>query len=792
MDYKYYSIPSTILTTTYQDDAHGSFDTVLIDSADGYDDLVWLGYRESAVGYTEFLVVNPAGVTTISYTDSDTRRWDVLGMAEIVKDNGLKNYTVISQDYTTHNVVCKTRDATFSSASEVINVPNLAVTEDWTKIVLIKDDRSCGVAETFNSLRVWVEYYNGAVSPNTDQGFEYSVKSFETAEDGLYPSDQVVRILPNHTIMSKPFEHKGSVYLILGHNQTTQATNYIVGGRGYFGRIDYGSAAGHRHFVTDLTPNDGRFLFSMTHQNRLLTDGVISRSVVGVTIDFDEIPFQSAEAGSSLFISGAIPATYSSKQEQYGFNWFPEDAWSGTPYSTGGVLSDGTYYYKVIYEYVDDYGNVHRSYPSGQIEVVLSAGTATQGADIYAPTLTILENERTVKAVFYRTEEGGGNYHRVADIDIEWPNTDNYEQLAFDTVADADLLDNELLYTTGNILGNITPPASSIIVMKNNRAFVNNMANPNVLYYSKPGVSGLALEFPEEFQLRVDEGGAITGIGTMDDKIVVFKKDKIFYFQGEGPNALGVGQFSPTYPIATDVGCVDRNSVISFSGGLLFKSEKGIYLLNRGLSLSYVGSPVEDYNDYTILKSVLVDDKNQIRFTLEAGQPTLVFDYLHSIWTTFTNHNAIDACMLGNTYYWLGHDGVVHKEDQTFTDGDFVIPAIIETPWFKSGSLQSFLRVFRMELIGKYRSKHTLKVAVFTDYNSDSPIHTFEFDAAINYVPGEPLQFVGHLGRKCESIKFKVYDDDMQEPYESFELTAIGLEIGMKKGLYKQPKTKKI
>ena len=84
------------------------------------------------------------------------------------------------------------------------------------------------------------------------------------------------------------------------------------------------------------------------------------------------------------------------------------------------------------------------------------------------------------------------------------------------------------------------------------------------------------------------------------------------------------------------------------------------------------------------------------------------------------------------------------------------------------------------------------RLRVYLDYNSDVPVHTFEFDATINYVPGEPLQFVGHLGRKCQSIKFRVYDDDMQGPYESFELSAIGLEVGTKKGLYKQPKTKKI
>ena len=792
--YKYTAanIPYSLLDSDY-DNVSDIFDAVHVEMPAGQDDLVWYGYVEATNFYVHYLTVDATGTKINDYYDTDAKLWNALGMAAVTNDAGSTLYFAVTLDYTSGDVYCKSRDNTFGAGTEVTDTPMTGVTDEWTKIALSKDPRSDNQSREWDTIRVWVQYYNGGTSPNTDQDFEYNVMSFEMNWDGSKPYYQLENVMVNHTLESRPFIHNGSVYIVAAHNQTTQKTNYLVGAHGYYARIDYGRASGKRNHFSDILEHEGRFVFPMTHQTRLLSDGIISSAIVNTTIDFDPVALQSAKVGNSLFITGAMPFTYSAKPEVYGFNWFPEMSWLGSSYTSGGVLSDGVYYYKTIYEYVDDNGSVHRSYPSNQMTVTLAGGGSTQGANVYAPALAYPDElDRAVTVVFYRTEAGGGNYHRVAEVLMDQTSILNYVHLDFDTVADADLLDNELLYTSGGILGDISPSACNMVVVKNNRAFINNLADPNVVFYSKANVAGLALEFPEEFQIRIDEGGSITGLGTMDDKIIVFKQDKIFYFQGEGPNALGAGQFSPIYPLATDVGCVDANSVITTSIGIMFKSEKGIYLLGRGLDTKYIGASVENYNAFNVLQAVLVDDQNQIRYTLSGGQPTLVYDYYHNIWTTFTNHNAIDACMHDGAYHWLGSDGTVHKEDDTFTDGSFVIPAIIETPWFKTGSLQSFLRVYRMELIGKYRSKHTLNVGVYLDYNETTPIHTFRFDATTNYVSGDPLQFVGRISRKCQSIKFKVYDTDSHDTYESFELTAIGLEVGTKGGLYKQPKTKKI
>lgn len=60
--------------------------------------------------------------------------------------------------------------------------------------------------------------------------------------------------------------------------------------------------------------------------------------------------------------------------------------------------------------------------------------------------------------------------------------------------------------------------------------------------------------------------------------------------------------------------------------GIMYKSNKGIYLLNRSLQVDYIGSPVEDYNSQNITSADLIQDKNRRRFLTSSGV-TLVYDY---------------------------------------------------------------------------------------------------------------------------------------------------------------------
>ena len=101
----------------------------------------------------------------------------------------------------------------------------------------------------------------------------------------------------------------------------------------------------------------------------------------------------------------------------------------------------------------------------------------------------------------------------------------------------------------------------------------------------------------------------------MDDKLIIFKNNSIYFMAGDGPNNLGQQDtFSQPQLISSDVGCENKNSIVLSPQGLFFKSNKGIFRLSRSLGLSYIGAPIEDFNDLTIKKADLLAKKNEVRF----------------------------------------------------------------------------------------------------------------------------------------------------------------------------------
>ena len=82
----------------------------------------------------------------------------------------------------------------------------------------------------------------------------------------------------------------------------------------------------------------------------------------------------------------------------------------------------------------------------------------------------------------------------------------------------------------------------------------------------------------------------------------------------DGANDAGSGSSITNFQfVPSDVGCSNSKSVLLFPGGIIFKSPKGLYLINRGVQVQYFGSDVEAYNSQNVLSAVIVGSKNQIR-----------------------------------------------------------------------------------------------------------------------------------------------------------------------------------
>ena len=149
----------------------------------------------------------------------------------------------------------------------------------------------------------------------------------------------------------------------------------------------------------------------------------------------------------------------------------------------------------------------------------------------------------------------------------------------------------------------------------------------------------------------------------------------------------------------------------------MFKSQKGIWLLSRALDLEYVGAPVEDYNDLTIVKADVLAKLNEARFLTSDGD-CLVYNYLYDIWYTFGDHRGFDSLVLGDDYYFVDHNSKILKINyDKYDDNGSPVQMKLVSGWISFAGIQGFQRVWRMMILGEYKSPHKLRIKIASNYD---------------------------------------------------------------------------
>lgn len=413
-------------------------------------------------------------------------------------------------------------------------------------------------------------------------------------------------------------------------------------------------------------------------------------------------------------------------------------------------------------------------------------------ATINVPTLRVTNkpDNTPVSIAIYRTLLNETLFYRVSSFSSPILNNKTVDLVSYsDNLPDSDLIGNEQLYTTGGVLANGQAPASSLVAQYKNRLISVSSEDPFTWYFSKPVGTNTPVQFSPFFYKKIPElGGPITALGVMDDKLIFFKRSSIFIVVGTGPNNLGLqDDFNDAELVTTDTGCLEPKSVVRMPLGLMYKSEKGIYLLDRGLNVKYIGDEVEKYNSDTVTSSELIEQSNQVRFTLASGK-ALVYDYYFDQWSVFTNQNAADSTIFEGKFTYLRPDGKIYKETPgVWTDGGQAIYLKLKTAWLSFNGLQGLERLYNTMVLGEYKSPHTLTVKVAHDFGSDS--QTTAIPVATN--PGL-YQYKVYLNRqKSQSVQFTVEEAQAGPTYgEGLNISALGLEVGVKKGLNTLPSGK--
>jgi hypothetical protein len=298
-----------------------------------------------------------------------------------------------------------------------------------------------------------------------------------------------------------------------------------------------------------------------------------------------------------------------------------------------------------------------------------------------------------------------------------------------DHLSDADLQLQEPLYTTGGILSNDPSPLGSHVAAGKNRLFFTDAQAGNVVRFSQRFATGFGLEVAPELAHDIDPyGGDVTALAVMDDVVFVFKASCIFAFNGDGPYETGVttstgplvSGFSSSQIITSDVGCTDPASIVLTPDGLMFKSAKGIYLLDRSRQVSYAGSPVEAYNEQRVARATVLPARTAVLFLASDGV-SLYYDYLFKQWSTFTNHTGYDAAVVDDTYHYLRTSDVVFRETpDEHSDNGTRITLRFETAWLHLFEhLQGFQRFWKLLLLGTWSSPHQLGIQYRLNYRDD-------------------------------------------------------------------------
>ncbi len=625
-------------------------------------------------------------------------------------------------------------------------------------------------------------------------------------------------------LSAKAFEVNGSFYIPAVHDSALQPTYFILNSTGEVVAKVTPSTSGN--LVNNRTLGEvplistNNYLFAGGVKSSIVSENntIFSLSGVNSTIlDFNsDKKFLNAQLGDLYLVGGVVQMYDGISVVEDGFHLYPENVSTGTN-TTGGLMVEGTYQVSVCYEWTDNLGQIHRSAPSIPVTQVIPAGTSTNTLTVTIPTLrlTAKTGDRTdVRLVVYGTEADGTLFYRLTSISAPTFNDVNQDTVTFTrTVADSSIISNDLLYTTGGVVENIAAPSSRLITTYKNRVFLIT-EDPLGYWYSKTRIQGAPVEFSDLFVGRVDAfGGDISALGALDNFVIFFKNKAVFVLSGNGPNDTATqNDFGEPQLVTTDVGCDNPNTVVVTPDGLMFKSTKGIYLLDRSLGVTYIGAAVEDYNSMTITSSQLLSDVNEVRFTTLEGV-TLVYNYFFKDetgvgqWSVFTNQASEDSAIWQNGFVFLRSNGEVWVENkEVFTDDGAPIVMSLTTAWMSLAGIQGFQRIYRMMFLGEYKSPHKIEVSIgydfspnfeqtalidvnqvydITTYGEDSP-----YGSGSPYGGDYPLyQFKTHLTKqKCESVRFKISDNQfsLSGTYgEGFNITNIAMEVGVKPTLRK-------
>lgn len=592
-------------------------------------------------------------------------------------------------------------------------------------------------------LTVYYEITN-AYSYNSSIATNY-INSITTTKAGSVGS--VLAVVRSLGIGSKAFSVLGINYLLGSYQSSNQSgyylidlTNSLAAKPRIAAKLASGNGGGYltlglpsvfvqnnmEAFVCYLSKD---FLQAVNKETNLSTgsqiNGIYTQTGVSiVNFAFTTENLFAIETGRNLNITGGFLVNFDGvRLSENNFFLYPENL-KVTTATSGGLITAQTYFYVAVYEWADNQGNLFRSAPSIPVSITTTGSTSTN--TIFVPTLRLTYKVlNKVKITLYRWSTANQTYYQITSISSPILNSTTTDSVSFsDTLADSSIIGNSILYTTGGVLENNCPPASNLLTLFDNRLWLVSAEDPNTLYFSKEVLQTTPVEMSNllTYYVAPSSGvqgstGQITAIQPMDGALIVFKKNAIFYINGKGPDNTGLNsQYSQPILVNSTVGCENQKSIVITPLGLMFQSNKGIWLLTRTLETKYIGASVEDYNEFKVISANNIPATNQIRFGLDNGL-VLVYDYYVDQWCVFEGMSHLSSTIFNGLYTYINSSAKVYQEVvENYQDGSSPVLMSFETGWINLAGLQGYQRAYFFYLLGQFLSPHKITVEIAYDY----------------------------------------------------------------------------
>lgn len=502
-------------------------------------------------------------------------------------------------------------------------------------------------------------------------------------------------------------------------------------------------------------------------------------NVLGCVVDHSAVFYQAIEQVAGIYSPGVLSFFDGQIFAEHGFHFYPENV-------TCTADSGATYVYQycIVYKWRDVEGRVHYSAPSVPI-VSKRAAAISIGATVTVtiPCLRVTRKiETPIEILVFRTVNNGATFYDIKGTAV-YNDSTVVSVTKTDSCTDAVLTAHDQLYTEGGVLENIAPPQLTHLVSHRNRVFGISSEDSTRVPYSKLIQANMPVEFNDAQELIVDpSGGGCTAQASLDDKLVLFKERGIYFVTGLGPDAMGSqNDFSDPLPLPSDVGCSEPKSLARIPTGVIFKSAKGFYLLDRSLNVTYVGAAVEAFNARTVTATLVTPSTNQVRFYLDeaGGGGALVYDYLVDQWSQFKGISAAAATIYNGEVVHAGSGNkVLAERGSVYTDDGTNIVMKAVTSWLNLAGIGGFQRARALIITGEFGANHSLTVSVEVDHDSTT-LQSFTFASA---APARVYRL--KLNRqKCTAMRITLSGYSAGE----FNISGITLEAGVKKGLFKVP-----